>query len=229
MTDEEFLRQFSSEVKRTQKVVDTYKPFIPTAPDIDWVLNGKVSPVKNQGNCDAGYAFSTTGLLESYYLITKAANNSLSDQQLVDCSTSYGTQGCQGGSRSGAMNYLKDKGLAFESQYPYKGTVQTCKLDGGVSKITGYSNTTGCEGIASALRKNPLSIAVDASNWKTYRSGIFNNCTEKVTQDALLVGQTTTYWKVKNSWGLGWGEYGYIRLALGNTCGICGITAFWPN
>jgi hypothetical protein len=127
------------------------------------------------------------------------------------------------------MNYVKDKGLAFDSQYPYKGMAQTCKLDTGTNKITGYSNTTGCDGIASALRQSPLSVAVDASNWKAYRSGVFSNCTEKVTQDALLVGQTTNYWKVKNSWGLGWGEYGYIRLALGNTCGICGITAYWPN
>jgi C1A family cysteine protease len=169
------------------------------------VLDGKVSPVKNQGNCDSGYAFATTGLLESYYLITKSANHSLSDQQLVDCSSSYGTQGCQGGSRAGAMNYVKDKGIAYDSQYVYKGAVQTCKIEGGATKITGYSQVTGCDAIANALRKNPLSVAVDASNWKSYRSGIFSNCTEKVTQDVLLVGQTTTYWKVKNSWGLAWG------------------------
>jgi len=29
------------------------------------------------------------------------------------------------------------------------------------------------------------------------------------------------YWKVRNSWGLAWGESGYIRLAYGkDTCGI---------
>jgi cathepsin L len=75
----------------------------------------------------------------------------------------------------------------------------------------------------------PVSIAADATNWQSYKSGIFSSCTEKVTHDVLLVAQTTTYWKIKNSWGLAWGEYGYIRIAPGNTCGICGIKAFWPN
>ena len=228
MTDEEFLAMYARPTQPASQT-QTQDAFVPNMPDIDWVINGKVSTVKNQGGCDAGYAFSTTGLLESYSLITKNTSTSLADQQLVDCSGSYGTSACQGGSRAGAMNYVKDKGIAFDSQYPYKGVAQTCKLDGGVTKITGYSQATGCDAIATALRKNPLSIAVDASNWKTYRSGIFSNCTSKVTQDALLVGQTTTYWKVNNSWGLSWGEYGYIRLALGDTCGLCGIIAYWPS
>lgn len=231
MTDEEFLEMFTTHTSRaavTNTNVQEVK--VPNVPDVDWVVAGKVSPVKNQGGCDAGYAFATTGLLESYNMISKNSSATLlSEQQLVDCSASYGTSGCQGGSRAGAMNYVKDKGIAFDSQYPYKGTPATCKLEGGSTKITGYQSATGCDAIANALRKSPLSIAVDASNWKSYRSGIFSDCTEKVTQDALLVAQTTTYWKVKNSWGLAWGEYGYIRLALGNTCGLCGIIAYWPN
>lgn len=64
--------------------------FVPNAEDIDWTVLGKVSGIKNQGSCDAGYAFSTTGLLESYARIS-GADIILSDQQIVDCSTSYGT------------------------------------------------------------------------------------------------------------------------------------------
>ena len=200
----------------------------PAAEDIDWTVLGKVSGVKNQGSCDAGYAFSTTGLLEAYARIS-GADIILSDQQLVDCSSDYQPSGCNGGSRKGSMDYVKDKGLTTQAAYPYVGTVQTCKVATGSFKISSYSNTTGCSGIATALRKSPLSIAADASNWKPYRSGIFSNCGPNVTHDVLLVAQTTTYWKIKNSWGLSWGEYGYIRLALDNTCGICGITAFWVD
>ena len=37
---------------------------------------------------------------------------------------------------------------------------------------------------------------------------------------ALAVGFSSTFWIVKNSWGTGWGENGFIRLKTGNTCGI---------
>ena len=40
--------------------------------DIDWEKKGKVSPVQSQQNCDAGYSFCTSSLLESYLLIKKS-------------------------------------------------------------------------------------------------------------------------------------------------------------
>jgi hypothetical protein len=48
-----------------------------------------------------------------------------------------------------------------------------------------------------------------------------------LTLAALAVGMNDNYWTVKLSWGVGWGEQGYIRLYRGlssitkNTCGIC--------
>ena len=73
----------------------------------------------------------------------------------------------------------------------------------------------------NVLTSTPLSVRVDASNWKTYKSGIFSTCEEHHNHAVLLVGSTTTYWNIKNSWGAAWGENGYIRLAKGNTCGVC--------
>ena len=83
----------------------------------------------------------------------------------------------------------------------------------------------------------PISIAVDAENWSSYSSGIFSDCSsseENLDHGVLLVGynQEDQYYIVKNSWGASWGEEGYIRLALGNTCGICLSASYvtkWAN
>ena len=63
---------------------------------IDWEQSKKVSPVKNQLMCGSCWAFSAVGALESKSLINNRSDI-LSEQQLVDCSTSYGNEGCHGG------------------------------------------------------------------------------------------------------------------------------------
>ena len=63
---------------------------------------------------------------------------------------------------------------------------------------------------------------MDASNWAQYHSGVFNNCATNINHCVLLVGTDASgVWKIKNSWGTSWGEGGFIRLAPGNTCGVC--------
>jgi hypothetical protein len=41
-----------------------------------------------------------------------------------------------------------------------------------------------------------------------------------MNHQALLVGRTPEYFLIRNSWGRRWGEKGYIKLAMGFTCGI---------
>jgi C1A family cysteine protease len=71
------------------------------------------------------------------------------------------------------------------------------------------------------LNSRPVSVAVDASVWSSYRSGILSNCAKNVNHGVLLVGASDAFWKIKNSWGATWGESGFIRLARGDTCAIC--------
>jgi C1A family cysteine protease len=190
--------------------------------DIDWTVDGKVTPVKNQGSCGSCWAFSATAALESHILIEKGETVSLSEQQLVDCSRTYGNQGCNGGWMDSAFEYAHDHGLTTTSAYPYIARDQACKIDTGSYKVKQIFDVEGgCNDLANALDKRPISVAVDATVWSPYKSGILSNCAKNVNHGVLLVGSTDAYWKIKNSWGATWGDNGYIRIAQGDTCAVC--------
>ena len=157
----------------------------------------------------------------------KGQTVNLSEQQLVDCSRKYGNQGCNGGFNYQGLAYVKDNGIATTSQYPYVAKTQSCKLEGGSFRISSVPTTKGCDGLQTAIESRPLGVSVDANKWSSYASGIFSNCGKSLDHDVLLVGVTSTYWKIKNSWSASWGEKGFIRLAPGNTCGVCQDKSPW--
>lgn len=225
MTQEEFVNTFLDPKPEVPAPVETEAP-VPN--DIDWVSQGKVSRVKNQGQCGSCWAFSATGVMESVAL-QAGKNVDLSEQQLVDCSASYGNHGCNGGWPSSALNYVKAVGIASESEYPYAAQTRSCSKNGGSFKISSYASATGCAGITNAINASPVSVTVDATNWGSYKSGVFNNCAASINHAVLLVGVAGGNWKIKNSWGTGWGEGGYIRLAGGNTCGVCAYAGVIPH
>jgi C1A family cysteine protease len=94
---------------------------------INWVEKGVVSPVKDQGSCGSCWSFSTTGSIESAYQIKNGSPILLSEQQLVDCSISYGNNGCSGGLVEYAYNYAKHVPLETEAEYPYHAKNEKCQ------------------------------------------------------------------------------------------------------
>ena len=55
------------------------------------------------------------------------------------------------------------------------------------------------------LNTAPMTTAVNIENWQFYRAGVFSSCGQSVSHDIYLVGATTDYWRLKNSWGVRWG------------------------
>ncbi len=93
-------------------------------------------------------------------------------------------------------------------------------------KVSDYDFVDNCNGLGKLIGLKPISVAVDATNWSAYKSGVFNNCKANLNHGVLLVGVSDQAWKVKNSWGTNWGESGFIRVARGNTCGICNVASY---
>lgn len=224
-TDEEFVATFLAPKPYNpewENVDTTFKLGV----DVDWVAKGAVSPVKDQGNCGSCWAFSAVGVLESYAIMNNKNPNEnpiklFSEQQLVDCSRTYGNQGCNGGFNYQALAYVKDHGISNSSAYPYTAKNGACHTQGGDFKISSVQTAKGCTGVQNAVQSRPIGVSADATNWSRYSTGIFNNCGTSLNHDILLVGFTDAYWKIKNSWSTSWGESGFIRLAPGNTCGVC--------
>jgi hypothetical protein len=84
-----------------------------TPSSVNWVTAGGVTGVKNQGQCGTcwsfsavaaleGAAFAATGVLPGPTASTGANPGwtGLSEQQLLDCSTNGGNNGCNGGCKS---------------------------------------------------------------------------------------------------------------------------------
>jgi len=201
---------------------------------MDWRKEGAVTHIKNQCQCGSCWAFSTTGSTEGCHKLKSKDNKlvSLSEQNLMDCSYQFGNQGCNGGLMVPAMEYIMlNGGIDTEDFYWYRGyDCDTCLYDATKSAATlsGYSNvqTRNETDLAYHAIYGPVSIAIDASHkgFAYYQSGIYYepDCSQsQLDHGVLVVGYHPSYWIVKNSWGEGWGNGGYIDMARGsNQCGV---------
>jgi len=187
----------------------------------DWVEEGVVNSIVDQGQSEACWAHSAAASLESAYAIKTGKLKKLSEQQLCDCS-SAGT--CKvGGDEDDAIRWYVKHDACSRSSYPFKGRDGSCNHNchvevtkgtvRGATKIQGNKDAW-----KSALNRQPFSMAVHANDLdQFYGSGVLRaGCSGETDHAVNGVGygtkDGTPYFKVRNSWGSSWGSHGYLYI-----------------
>lgn len=179
-----------------------------------------------------------TGALEGQIFKKTKKLVSFSEQNLVDCSSELGNQGCDGGTVEICFLYTNiNKGLDTEKSYPYEGAADECRYeeDHSGGKDRGYIQLKGEdeeELKVAVATVGPIAVAIDANHesFQFYSQGVYYEpecSSQELSHAVLAVGYGSDkhdgdYWLIKNSWGDSWGEKGYIRMARNkeNNCGI---------
>mmetsp|Transcript_58699 Transcript_58699/g.96917 ORF Transcript_58699/g.96917 Transcript_58699/m.96917 type:complete len:452 (-) Transcript_58699:58-1413(-) len=189
-------------------------------------------PIKNQERCGSCWIFSAIDVID-YKVSTspsspgydRGAGASHSEQQVLDCGPN--SKPCSGGTPWSALNYLVSASSVNEKSYEYTQTKGSCKQ--GKEPSATVSNVKAVYGesdIAAAAVSQVVSVCIygsDADAFQHYGSGVFNaDCGSKSEGHCLgIVGYTTDYWIIRNSWGTDWGHDGYMYFKRGvNLCTI---------
>ncbi|KAM6562388.1 hypothetical protein CsatB_022386 [Cannabis sativa] len=246
MTNHEFVRSYAGSKINHFRMLHGERPTttfkhentsdLPTS--VDWRKKGAVTGVKNQGNCGSCWAFSAVAAVEGVNQIETKELVSLSEQELVDCSSK--NHGCEGGLMEPAFAFIKKQGgITTEKSYPYTASDGSCESskfkNSPLVTIDGYERVPENDenALMKAAANQPVSVSIDAGDrdFQFYSEGVYSGeCSIQLNHGVAVVGYGATldgtkYWIVKNSWGAEWGEKGYIRMERGIDAeeGLCGI------
>ena len=200
-----------------------------------------------RGHCGSCWAFSAIGALEGAFFLATKKLVSFSEEDLVECASSSGSNGCRGGIMDDAFRWMAQHGICTSKEYPYSsgdGVTGACAgaahnaTCAAAAAMANFTDVPAGEGpLLAAVARAPVSIAVQANqpDFQLYSGGIITaNCGNKLDHGVVVVGYGTDahgvdYWRIKNSWGTQWGEAGDFRVVRGKgMCGV-GLVASYPT
>lgn len=221
-----------------------------SAAAFDWRTQGKMTAVKDQGNCASCWAFTANAVLESNYLIQNLGSVDASEQHVVNCTAQ---SDCNGGYLNKAIDLLQSQGTNAETTEKYTATKTACRA--GVATPLrlvawrqidpDWTHIVPPAQIKDALcQHGPLAtrMIVDTPFQAFSGAGkVFRQVNASLTVNSAgghfvtIVGWddrkgSKGAWLIKNSWGLGWGDKGYGWMEYGaNTVGHMPIWVMAPN
>jgi hypothetical protein len=167
----------------------------------------------------------------------------LSEQHMLDCAYGVGGNGCSGGSTNRYHKWMYSNhngGLANEAQYPYTAaTTGQCRTVASATtgaKVTSHQESWAAseEDIMRLLASgNSVTTGMQAEgDFQLFTTGVYQstkckNCrnsdgtvnNQGQNHDITIVGygveNGVKYWKLKNSWGSGWGVNGFAKFLRG--------------
>jgi len=168
------------------------------APSVDWRTEGKVTMVKNQGQCGSCWAFSTVGAIEGAAAIANGFNwtsnsSGYSEMELVTCDPT--DMGCQGGLMDHAFLYVqKNGGIDTEKDWPYMQEAGCDQARETLNKAAGIETfgdvpINNVTALKQAVTMQPVSVAIDAScdGFMNYKSGVLSDsCGTQLDHGVLL-------------------------------------------
>jgi len=216
------------------------KAEIPNALD----LRPGLTQVENQGYCGSCWAFSLTSTHRDGHALAGKDPGRLSQEWLVEHS-SYAA-GCNGGYFDSANDLMAPKGQPLYTACPYRYGNGKCAKELPVAARIKNWFMLGEKGQAPSVRDieaymaltgKPISIAVAASqgSWESYGGGVYSACKYGELDHMInIVGWDNEgarfdengnlppgkgIWILRNSWGVSWGEKGYMRTKMTDPAG----------
>ncbi|MCP4134334.1 MAG: hypothetical protein GY754_25390 [bacterium] len=235
--------QFSAS-DRDNIATDIHLSPSPALKAFSWEDRKVITGIKNQGTCGSCWAFAAMAAFEANYIIRNNKEADLSEQHVLDCAVDRNGRkagSCNGGWYKGVFDYLKKRNAVLEENFPYRGKDSRCLPTRAARYRLAFwgfvKNNAGIplerEMKEALCTYGPLTAAVKVTPaFQAYSGGVFDEHArvraERDVNHAIVItgwDDSKKAYRIKNSWGKGWGEKGYAWVEYG--CNNIGYGAVW--